>query len=262
MKYIGMTRRLIALLLPLLLALGLSVPSFAQPGPITVFAAASLKNALDEASAAYAKDSATPPAKISYAASSALAKQIEQGAPADVFVSADTDWMDYVAKKNLIQPATRKDLFTNHLALVAPKDSAAKLDIKPGVPLAAALGDQRLAMAGPEVPAGRYGQQSLTALGVWDSVKDKTARGENVRATLQFVVRGEAPLGIVYDTDALSEPAVKIVGLFPETSHPKIIYPGAVVATSTNPGAAPFLVWLHGAKGEAIFKKYGFAALK
>jgi molybdate transport system substrate-binding protein len=256
-----MTRRLIALILPLLLALGLSIPSLAQT-PITVFAAASLKNALDEASAAYAKDTSTPPAKISYAASSALAKQIEQGAPADVFVSADADWMDYLAKKNLLQAATRKDLFTNHLALVAPKDSAVKLDIKPGFPLAAALGDQRLAMAAPEVPAGRYGQQSLTALSVWDSVKDKTARGENVRATLQFVARGEAPLGIVYDTDAMSEPAVKIVGLFPETSHPKIIYPGAVVAASTNPGAAPFLIWLHSAKGEAVFKKYGFAALK
>jgi molybdate transport system substrate-binding protein len=262
-----MTRRLIALLLPLLLARGLALPAAAQTSssqtaPITVFAAASLKNALDEVSAAYAKNSGAPPAKISYAASSALAKQIEQGAPADVFISADTDWMDYLARRSVIRPASRRDLFTNHLALVAPKDSAAKLDIKPGFPLAAALGGQRLAMAGPDVPAGRYGQASLTALGVWNSVKDKTARGENVRAALQFVARGEAPLGIVYDTDALSEPAVKILGLFPETSHPKIIYPGAVVAASTNPGAAPFLVWLHGAKGEAIFKKYGFAALK
>jgi len=257
-----MTRRLIALLLPFVLALGLVLPAAAQPSPITVFAAASLKNALDEASAAYAKDSSTPPAKISYAASSVLAKQIEQGAPADLFISADTDWMDYLAGKSLLKAGTRKDLFTNHLALVAPKESAAKLDIEPGFPLAAALGAGRLAMAGPDVPAGRYGQQSLTALGVWDSVKDKTARGENVRATLQFVARGEAPLGIVYDTDALSEPAVKIVGLFPETSHPKIIYPAALVAASTAPGAAPFLAWLHSAKGEAIFKKYGFLALR
>jgi len=262
-----MTRRLVALLLPLLLTLGLAMPapaqsSSSQTAPITVFAAASLKNALDEASAAYARDSATPPARISYAASSVLAKQIEQGAPADVFLSADADWMDYLARKSLIRPASRRDLFTNHLALVAPKDSPATLDIKPGFPLAAALGDQRLAMAGPDAPAGRYGQASLTALGVWDSVKDRTARGENVRAALQFVARGEAPLGIVYDTDALSEPAVKIVGLFPETSHPRIIYPGAVVAASTAPGAAPFLAWLRSAKGEAIFRKYGFAALK
>ncbi len=255
-----MTRRLVSLLLPLLLALGLALPAAAQ-APLTVFAAASLKNALDEASAAYAKDSGAPPAKISYAASSALAKQIEQGAPADVFVSADSDWMDYLAKKALIQAASRRDLFTNHLALVAPKDSAVKLDIKKGFPLAANLGAGRLAMAGPDVPAGRYGEASLTSLGVWDSVKDRTARGENVRATLQFVARGESPLGIVYDTDALSEPAVKIVGLFPETSHPRIIYPGAVVAASTNPAAGPFLTWLHGAKAAAIFRKYGFAAL-
>jgi molybdate transport system substrate-binding protein len=255
-----MTRRLIALLLPFALALGLVLPAAAQ-APITVFAAASLKNALDKAAAAYAKDSGAAPAKISYAASSTLAKQIEQGAPADVFISADADWMEYLAKKGLIQAASRRDLFTNHLALVAPRESTTRLDIKPGFPLAAALGGQRLAMAGPDVPAGRYGQQSLTALGVWDQVKDKTARGENVRATLQFVVRGEAPLGIVYDTDALSEPAVRIVGLFPESSHPRIIYPGAVVAASTAPGAAPFLAYLRGAKGEAIFRKYGFAAL-
>ena len=256
-----MTRRLIALLLPCALALGLVLPAAAQ-APITVFAAASLKNALDEAAAAYARDSATAPAKISYAASSTLAKQIEQGAPADVFISADPDWMDYLAQKGLIRAAGRRDLFTNHLALVAPRESAVRLDIRPGFPLAAALGGQRLAMAGPDVPAGRYGQQALTVLGVWDQVKDKTARGENVRATLQFVVRGEAPLGIVYDTDALSEPAVKIIGLFPESSHPRIIYPGAVVAASTAPGAARFLAYLQGAKGQAIFRKYGFAALK
>jgi molybdate transport system substrate-binding protein len=256
------TRRLLRILLAFTLVLGLSRPALAQPAPVTVFAAASLKNVLDEAAAAYAKDSGTPPARINYAASSVLAKQIEQGAPADVFLSADTRWMDDLASKGLIKTASRKDLFTNHLALVAPKDAATRLAIKPGFPLAAALGAGRLAMAGPEVPAGRYGQQALTTLGVWDSVKDKTARGENVRATLQFVARGEAPLGVVYDTDALSEPAVKIVGLFPESSHPQIVYPGALVAASTNPAAAPFLAWLHSAKGEAIFKRYGFLALK
>jgi molybdate transport system substrate-binding protein len=260
------TRRLISLALPVALALGLGLglgaPGLAQTGPITVFAAASLKNALDETAAAYARDSATPPAKISYAASSVLAKQIEQGAPADVFLSADSDWMDYLAGKALIRAASRRDLFTNHLALVAPKDSTVKLDIKPGFPLAAALGEGRLAMAGPDVPAGRYGQASLTTLGVWNAVKDRTARGENVRATLQFVARGEAPLGIVYDTDAKAEPAVKIVGLFPDASHPPIVYPGAVVAASAAPGAAPFLAYLKGAKAMAIFRKYGFAAVK
>jgi len=254
-----MTRRLSSLFLVLFLAIGLGLPAAAQ-GPVTIFAAASLKNALDRASAQYAKETGTPPAKISYAASSALARQIEQGAPADLFISADSDWMDYVATKNLVRAGTRVDLFTNHLALIAPQDSKAKLDIKRGFPLAKALGEGRLAMAGPEVPAGKYGEASLTALGVWDQVKDRTARGENVRAALQFVSRGEAPFGIVYDTDALAEPAVKIVGLFPDSSHPRIVYPGA--ALTTNPQAAAFLTWLHGPKGAAAFKPFGFVAVK
>ena len=255
------TRRLLSFALPFALALGLAAPSVAQ-GPITVFAAASLKNALDEASAVYAAESRTPPARISYAASSVLAKQIEQGAPADVYLSADSDWMDYLAGKGLIKPATRRDLYTNHLALVAAKTSTIRLDLKPGFALAAALGQGRLAMAGPDVPAGRYGEASLVALKVWDQVKDRTARGENVRATLQFVARGEAPLGIVYDTDANSEPGVRIVGLFPDASHPKIVYPGAVVATSTAPGATAYATWLKGARAAAIFSKYGFATLR
>ena len=254
-----MTRRIASFLLALVLATGLGLPAAAQ-GAITVFAAASLKNALDQAEAAYVKDTGTAPAKISYAASSALARQIEQGAPADLFISADADWMDYLAKKNLIQAPTRVDLFTNHLALVAPKDSTVKLDIKRGFPLAQALGQGRLAMAGPDVPAGKYGEASLTALGVWDQVKDHTARGDNVRAALQFVARGEAPLGIVYDTDALSEPAVKIVGLFPDASHPRIVYPGAAV--TANLQAKAFLDWLHGPKGAAAFRPFGFVAAK
>ena len=256
-KHIGMTRRLLSLIIALLIGLG--QPARAQ-APITIFAAVSLRNALDKAAAQYAKETGTPPARISYAASSALARQIEQGAPADLFISADADWMDYLARKNLIQAATRVDLFTNHLALVAPKDSTVKLGIKRGFAIAKAVGEGRLAMAGPDVPAGKYGEASLTALGVWDQVKDKTARGENVRAALQFVVRGEAPLGIVYDTDALSEPGVKIVGLFPDASHPKIVYPGAAI--TANPQAAAFLAWLHGPKGAAAFGPFGFVALK
>ena len=254
-----MTRRLLSLVLALLLAIGLGLPAAAQ-GTLTIFAAASLKNALDRAAADYSEETGAPPAKISYAASSALARQIEQGAPADLFISADTDWMDYLAMKGMIRAGTRADLFTNHLALIAPKDSTVKLTIRRGFPLAQALGEGRLAMAGPEVPAGKYGEASLNALGVWDQVKDKTARGENVRAALQFVVRGEAPFGIVYDTDALAEPQVKIVGLFPEDSHPKIVYPGA--ALTANPQATAFLTWLHGPKGEAAFKPFGFVALK
>jgi molybdate transport system substrate-binding protein len=254
-----MTRRWLSLVLALLLAIGLGLPAAAQ-GTLTIFAAASLRNALDRAAADYAKETGTPPAKISYAASSALARQIEQGAPADLYISADTDWMDYLARKTLIRPGTRVDLFTNHLALIAPKDSTVKLTLERGFPLVRALGEGRLAMAGPEVPAGKYGEASLMALGVWDQVKDRTARGENVRAALQFVARGEAPLGIVYDTDALSEPSVKIVGLFPDSSHPKIVYPGAAI--TANPQAAAFLTWLHGPKGAAAFRPFGFVALR
>lgn len=254
-----MTRRWLSLVLALLLAIGLGLPAAAQ-GTVTIFAAASLRNALDQAAAEYAKETGTPPAKISYAASSALARQIEQGAPADLYISADTDWMDYLAQKALIRPGTRVDLFTNHLALIAPKESTVKLTITRGFPLARALGAGRLAMAGPEVPAGKYGEASLMALGVWDQVRDRTARGENVRAALQFVTRGEAPLGIVYDTDALAEPGVRIVGLFPDASHPRIVYPGAAI--TANPRAAAFLAWLHGPRAAAVFKPFGFTALR
>jgi molybdate transport system substrate-binding protein len=253
-----MKRRLVSLVLALLMAFGLGLPAVAQ-GQVTIFAAASLRNALDQAAVRYAKETGTPPARISYDSSSALARQIEQGAPADLYISADSDWMDYLAKKALIRPATRVDLFTNHLALIAPKDSTVKLAVKPGFALAQALGAGRLAMAGSAVPAGKYGDASLMALGVWDQVKDRTARAENVRGALQFVARGESPLGIVYDTDALSEPGVKIVALFPDSSHPKIVYPGA--ALTANPQAAAFLLWLHSPKGAAVFKPFGFTAL-
>jgi molybdate transport system substrate-binding protein len=225
--------------------------------PVTVFAAASLKNAMDDVIAAFTARTHIP-ARADYGASSALARQIEQGAPADVFVSADVDWMDYLAKRNLIAPGSRRDLLTNHLALVAPATSHVTLRIAPGMPLAAALGPDRLAIAGPDVPAGRYAQASLTALGVWASVQDKLARAESVRAALAFVARGETPLGIVYDTDAKVEPKVRIVGLFPDASHPPIIYPAALTAASRNPGGSAFLRFLGGREAAAIFHRYGF----
>jgi molybdate transport system substrate-binding protein len=229
---------------------------------VTVFAASSLKNAVDDVSAAYAAKTGGL-ARVSYGASSALARQIEQGAPADVFISADTDWMDYLAQKKLIVDSSRRNLLTNHLALIAPAASQSQLQIGPGMPLAAALGaDGRLSMAGPGVPAGKYGQASLTTFGVWDSVKDKVAPAENVRSALAFVAQGEAPFGIVYDTDAKVEPKVRIVGLFPDSSHPPILYPGAVVAASTNPDAARFMDFLRGREAAAIFRKYGFIVLK
>jgi molybdate transport system substrate-binding protein len=247
--------------LGLVLAAGLSTgPALAAGQSVTVFAAASLKNALDEVSAAYAMKTGDQP-KVSYGASSALARQIEQGAPADIFVSADSDWMDYLSVKMLIVSKTRTDLLTNHLALIAPASSTVKLKIAPGMPLLAALGDGRLSMAGASVPAGKYGQASLTSLGVWDSVKDHVAPAENVRSAMAFVAQGEAPLGIVYDTDARVEPKVRIVGLFPDASHPKIVYPAAAVAASTNSDARAFLGFLKSSQAAAIFKKYGFIPL-
>ncbi len=231
----------------------------AQAAPVTVFAAASLKNALDEVGAQYAKSGGD--ARFSYAASSAIARQIEQGAPADIYVSADSDWMNYLADRKLIVASSRKDLLTNNLALIAPADSKVALKIGKGMPLAKALGDGRLAVAGPDVPAGKYAKASLSALGVWDGVSGKLAQAENVRMALQYVARGESPLGIVYDTDAKVEPKVRIVGLFPAGTHPKIVYPVAMVAASKNPDAAKFMAFLSGPQAAAVFRKYGFTVL-
>ena len=228
--------------------------------PVTVFAAASLKNALDDVAKVYV-DATGVKVRVSYAASSAIARQIEQGAPADLFISADSDWMDYLAQRKLVVAASRRELLTNHLALIAPVDSKAAVRIGHGMPLAGALGAGRLAMAGADVPAGRYAQASLVALGVWDGVKDRLARAENVRAALAFVARGETPLGIVYDTDAKVEPKVRIVGLFPDSSHPRIVYPAALVAASRNPEGPAFLAFLRGPRAAAVFTRYGFIAL-
>jgi molybdate transport system substrate-binding protein len=230
----------------------------AQPRPPVVFAAASLENALDDVARAWPG----APARLSYAASSVIARQIAEGAPADVFVSADQDWMDWLAERRLIVAASRRNLLSNHLALIAPANSPARLTVRRGMPLAAALGeDGRLAIAGPDVPAGRYAEASLRALGVWPTVEGRLARGENVRATLAFVARGEAPLGVVYDTDALREPAVRIVGIFPDASHPPIVYPAALVAASHDPAGAAFLAFMEGPRAGAVFRRYGFRTL-
>lgn len=221
---------------------------------LVVFAAASLKNALDEVAAGW-----NPAPRISYAASSALARQIEQGAPADLFFSADLDWMDYLAGKNLIQAGSRENLLGNRIVLIAPRESTVTLQLKPGVDLAAALGDRRLAMANVDaVPAGRYGKAALVKLGAWEGVRDKVAQAENVRAALLLVARKEAPLGIVYATDATAEPTVRIVGTFPEDSHPPIVYPVALTRAA-KPEAQAFLDHLKSAKARAVFEKHGFA---
>jgi molybdate transport system substrate-binding protein len=233
----------------------------ARPAPpLTVFAAASLKEAMDAAGEIHAARTGQA-ARFSYGASSALARQIEQGAPADVFVSADADWMDYLAARRLIVVATRRDLFTNHLALIAAAGSRQTLRIGVHMAIFRALGGGRLAMAGADVPAGRYGRAALAGLGVWDQVKDHLAPAENVRAALAFVARGETPLGIVYDTDARVEPKVRIVGLFPDWSHPRIVYPGAVVAASRHPGGRAFLDRLEGPAETAVFRRAGFTTL-
>ena len=259
-RWLTASRRALLCALAVLATLAVPVLAPAAGAPVIVFAAASLKNALDDVATAY-EAAGGGPVKVSYAASSAIARQIEQGAPADVVISADSDWMDYLARKSLIAPASRRDLLANHLALIAPADSQVTLRIRKGMPLAATLGAGRLAIAGPDVPAGRYAQAALTTLGVWSSVADRLARAENVRATLAFVARGETPLGIVYDTDARIEPKVRIVGLFPDASHPPIVYPAALVATARGGGGTDLLKFVEGPKAAAVFRRYGFITL-
>jgi molybdate transport system substrate-binding protein len=229
-------------------------------GPVIVFAAASLKNALDDASAAWQKESGRE-VRTSYAASSALAKQLEQDAPAQVFISADEDWMNYVAGKGLIKPESRAGLLGNKLVLIAPKDSAVSLKLEPGADLAAALGAGRLAMGNVDsVPAGKYGKAALEKLGLWAGVSGKLAQAESVRAALLLVSRGEAALGIVYQTDAVSDPNVRIVATFPAGSHPPIVYPAALT-TKAGPAAAAFLDYIRSSKAMPYFQAQGFTVL-
>jgi molybdate transport system substrate-binding protein len=233
----------------------------AQSNDLIVFAAASLKNVLDAVNAQWQKETGKS-AKISYAASSALAKQIEQGAPAQVFISADLDWMNYLAGKNLIDAQTRSNLLGNRIVLIAPKNRAQPVDIKAGFDLAAVLGGGRLAMANVDsVPAGKYGKATLETLGIWGSVSGMIAQAENVRAALLLVSRGEAPAGIVYQTDAAAEPNVKIIGIFPENTHPPIIYPVALTAGASNPDATAFLHYLKSSKAKPLFEAQGFTVL-
>jgi molybdate transport system substrate-binding protein len=236
-------------------------PAQAQTGDLIVFAAASLKNALDGVNAQWREETGKT-AKLSYAATSALAKQIEAGAPAQVFLSADLRWMDYVAAKKLIKPGTRSNLLGNSLVLIAPKEQAPAVDIKPRFDLAKLLSGGRLAVASVEaVPAGRYAKAALEKLGVWTSVSGKLAQAENVRAALLLVSRGEAPLGIVYRTDAAADRNVRIVGRFPENTHPPIIYPIALTTNATHPDAAAFLAYVRSAKTRRLFEAQGFTVL-
>jgi molybdate transport system substrate-binding protein len=240
-------------------------PLAQTPQTVLVFAAASMKGALDEVGAIVTQRTGVA-MKVSYAATSTLAKQIEEGAPADIFVSADEQWMDYVAQRTLVAPASRVNVVSNRLVLIAPRDpknpgKTPALAIAPGFALAAALGPGgRLAVADPaSVPAGRYGKAALTALGVWPSVAARLAPADNVRAALAFVARGEAPLGIVYQSDVIAEPGVAIVGTFPESTHPRIVYPAALTVRA-RPGAKAVLDGMASAEARAVFVKHGFVA--
>jgi molybdate transport system substrate-binding protein len=259
-----MLNRTLKFLAAAVLGIGLASPptaALAQDKIITVFAAASMKNALDDVNAAFTKSAGIKVA-ASYAASSALIKQIENGAPADVFVSADLDWMDYGAQHKLIKDDTRVNLLGNRLVLIAPKDS--KIDhvtIAPGFDLAKLVGDGRIVTGDVRaVPVGKYAKAALGKLGAWAAAEPKFAMTENVRAALTLVARGEAALGIVYETDAKVEPNVKIVGAFPADSHPPIVYPVALTVNA-KPEAAQYLAFLRLPAAKTVFETYGFTFL-
>jgi molybdate transport system substrate-binding protein len=239
----------------------LTFPALAQEKTLTVFAAASMKNALDDINAAFLKATGTK-VTASYAASSALARQLEQGAPADVLASADLEWMDYSSQKKTIKDDTRVNLLGNKLVLIAPKDSKIdKVEIGPGFDLAKLIGDGRIATGEvTSVPVGKYAKGALEKLGIWGSVQNKFAMADNVRAAMALVSRGEAVLGIVYETDARVDPNVKIVGAFPADSHPAITYPVAATVNA-KPDAAAYLNFLRSNTAKTVFEQYGFTFL-
>lgn len=251
------TFRGLAVLFAIVLPALISVPAKAQ---VTVFAAASATDALNEIGKAFVAAGGKEIVP-SYASSSTLAKQIENGAPANLFLSADERWMDYLADKGLLANGTRLNLLGNRVVLIAPKDSTAQIDIGPGFPLAKLLGEGRLAVGDTShVPVGAYTEAALKTLGVWDQVQGKLAPADSVRAALAFVERGETPLGVVYETDAAVTDKVKVVGVFPENSHPPVVYPVALIKDKDTADAKAFLTFLQGPEAKAIFRKYGFAA--
>jgi molybdate transport system substrate-binding protein len=236
----------------------------AQDVSLLVFAAASLKTALDRITALWQAETGGK-AVVSYAASSALAKQIEQGAPAQVFISADLAWMDYLQSKGLIDPDTRANLLSNDIVLIAPRAAGSgggPAEIGPGFDWSRRLGQGRLAIANVDyVPAGRYAKAALEHLGAWGAVEDRLAQAENVRAALRLVARGEAPMGVVYATDAAAEPDVVIIGTFPRQSYPPIVYPAALTRRATRADAARFLAFLQSETARGVFISQGFAVL-
>src|SRR5215471_9744445 len=245
----------------MILTLGAVTAANSQDKTITVFAAASLKNALDDVDTAFTKQTGVK-VVTSYDASSTLMKQIEGGAPADAFLSADLKWMDYGVEKKVINDSTRVNLLGNVLVLIAAKDSKiGQVDIKPGFDLAKLAGDGRIATGDVKaVPVGLYAKAALEKLGVWSSIEPKMAMAVNVRAALAYVARGEAPLGIVYATDAKIEPGVKVVGVFPDNAHDPIIYPVAATVNA-KPGTIQYLAFLRSTAAKSTFENYGFSVL-
>jgi molybdate transport system substrate-binding protein len=254
-------RRWIAGAIAALLSLGTVGAGAADAqGGVLVFAAASLANVLTDLDEAFTARTGIH-VTSSLAASSILAKQIEAGAPADVYFSADLQWMDYLQQRSLLRPGSRRDVVGNSLVLIAPAASPLRVRIAPGFDLAKLLAGGRLAIADPDsVPAGIYGRQALQKLGVWNSVAPRLVRGENVRAALEYVARGDAPLGIVYRTDALVEKRVRIVGVFPASSHAPIVYPVALTRRASG-AAGRYLAFITSADARAIFRKWGFEPL-
>ncbi len=256
-----MTQTSRRVLLALLTCLVLAMAGPAQAKDLLVFAAASLKNAAEDIGKAY-EASGGGKVNYSFAASSDLAKQIENGAPAGIYISADTKWMDYLTERKLIAADSRRDLLGNRLVLIAPADSTLAIKLAAGAPLAQALGDGKLAMADPDsVPAGRYGKAALESLQLWSSVEPAVVRAKDVRATLTFVERGEAAAGIVYATDAMVSKKVRIVDEFPASSHPKIVYPIALIAGQDDAAAHAFYDYLVGPKARGVFLDYGFSII-
>ncbi|MCP4383570.1 MAG: molybdate ABC transporter substrate-binding protein [Hyphomicrobiales bacterium] len=250
---------MLRLCLLLTISFSTALPAAAREAEIIVFAAASLKNALDDAIALYNENSQTR-IRVSYAGTGTLARQIEQAAPADLFLSADVDWMDYLQERDLIRSETRQALAINRLALIAPAGTELGIDIGPNLDLTPYLGGgSRLAIADTQaVPAGRYAKAALESLGAWEKVSDQTVATDNVRSALAFVARAETPLGVVYATDATAETAVQIIGLFPQTSHPVIQYPAAVVAGSASAEAPRLLDFLLSDTAWPAFERQGF----
>jgi molybdate transport system substrate-binding protein len=257
---LSQARRWVLAALQFLMLLVMPAPSAA--GEVLVFAAASLTNALDRVASAWTAETGHV-AVMSYAGSSALARQIQEGAPADIFVSASVDWMDALEASGDLRAGTRRDILGNTLVLIAHGREAAPVTVDAGLDLVGMLGDGRLSMALVEaVPAGIYGKQALGSLGLWAAVEPLVAQSDNVRAALAFVARGETPLGIVYATDAAVEDNVSVIGTFPQGSHTPIVYPAAITAQSASPQAASFMAFMTSGAARAIWRDFGFVILE